>query len=112
MLTGLSQQLKATIWRGGEGEVEAWGLGSATLSALPVSSALGDVDQLLDAARVGQGLGVLHVLAGDLVQSAADGGHRLVRQQGGVAAGEPVHQVPHGVFPWGGEGTRRGTASR
>lgn len=75
------------------------GIGDSLLSASPVSSALGDVDQLLDAARVGQGLGVLHVLAGDLVQGAADGRHRLVRQQGGVAAGEPVHQVPHGVFP-------------
>lgn len=69
--------------------------------ASPVSPALGDVDQLLDAARVGQGLGVLHVLAGDLVQSAADGCDRLVRQQCGVAAGEPVHQVPHGVLPCG-----------
>lgn len=44
----------------------------------PVSSALGDVDQLLDAARVGQGLGVLHVFAGDLVQGATDGCHSLI----------------------------------
>lgn len=66
---------------------------------LPVPSAFGDVDQLLDAARVRQGLGVLHVPAGDLVQGATDGRHRLVRQQGGVSSGEAVDQVPHGVFP-------------
>lgn len=44
----------------------------------PVSSALGDVDQLLDAARVSQGLGVLHVFAGDLVQGATYGRHGLI----------------------------------
>ena len=66
----------------------------------PVSSALGDVDQLLDAARVGQGLGVLHVFAGDLVQGATDGSHGLVRQQGGVPPGETVDQVPHRILPW------------
>lgn len=65
----------------------------------PVSSALGDVDQLLDAARVGQGLGVLHVFARDLVQGATDGRHGLVRQQGGVSSRETVDQVPHGVLP-------------
>lgn len=70
-------------------------------AAAPVSSALCDVDQLLDAARVGQGLGVLHVLAGDLVQGATDGCHSLVRQQGGVSSGEAVYQVPHCVLPWG-----------
>lgn len=64
----------------------------------PVSSALGDVDQLLDAPRVGQSLGVLHVFAGDLVQGATDGRHRLVRQQGGVSPGEPVDQVPHRIL--------------
>lgn len=44
----------------------------------PVSSALGDVDQFLDAPCVSQGLGVLHVFAGDLVQSATDGCHSLI----------------------------------
>lgn len=80
-----------------------------TPSLSPLSPALGDVDQLLDAARVGQCLGVLHVLAGDLVQGAADGRHRLVREQGGVAPRETVHQVPHRVLPWEGgkEGGKR-----
>lgn len=66
----------------------------------PVSSALGDVDQFLNAARVGQGLGVLHVFAGDLVQGATDGSHGLVRQQGGVPPGETVDQVPHRILTW------------
>ena len=69
--------------------------------ALP--PALADVDQLLDAPRVSQGLGVLHVPAGHLVQRAADGCHRLVRQQGGVPPGQSVHQVSHCILPWGGE---------
>lgn len=66
--------------------------------SLPLSPAFGDVDQLLDAPGVGQRLGVLHVLAGDLVEGAADGRHRLVGEQGGVSAGQSVHQVPHGVL--------------
>lgn len=65
----------------------------------PVSSALGDVDQLLDAARVGQGLGILHVFAGHLVQGATDGCHGLIGQQGGVPPGETVDQVPHRILP-------------
>lgn len=65
----------------------------------PVPPALGDVDQLLDAPCVSQGLGVLHILTGDLVQGAADGRHGLVRQQGGVSPRETVHQVPHCVLP-------------
>lgn len=44
----------------------------------PVTSSLCYVDQLLYAASVSEGLGILHVLAGDLVQGAADGSHRLV----------------------------------
>ena len=66
---------------------------------LPVSSALGDVHQLLYASRISQGLGVLHVLAGDLVQGAADGRHGLIREHAGAGATwEPVDQVSHGVF--------------
>lgn len=70
----------------------------------PVSSALGDVDQLLDATCVGQGLGVLHVFARDLVQGATDGRHSLIRQQGGVPPRETIDQVPHRILPWEGEG--------
>lgn len=51
---------------------------------LPVSSALGYVHQLFYAPRVSQGLGILHVLAGDLVQGAADGCHGLIRQHAGA----------------------------
>lgn len=65
----------------------------------PVSSVLGDVDQLLDAPRVGQGFGVLHVFAGDLVQRAADGCHGFIGQHGGVSPREAVDQVPHGILP-------------
>lgn len=77
----------------------------------PVSSALGDVDQLLDAPRVGQGLGVLHVLAGDLVQGATDGRHRLVGQQRGAAPRETIDQVPHRILSCEGEEEVRHAAS-
>lgn len=69
------------------------------MRGLPVSSAFGDVDQLLDPPGVSQGFGVLHVLAGDLVQRAADGGHRFVGQHGGVPPREAIDQVPHRVLP-------------
>lgn len=74
--------------------------GSSPFAAnLPVSSAFGYVHQLLYAARVSQGLGVLHVLACDLVQSTADGCRGLVGQYAwAVAAGQPVDQVSHGVL--------------
>lgn len=66
---------------------------------LPVSPALGYVHQLFDPPRVGQGFGILHVFAGDLVQSTADGCHGLIRQHAGAAAArKPVDQVSHGVF--------------
>lgn len=78
----------------------------------PVSSALGDVDQLLDATCVGQGLGVLHVFAGDLVQGATDGRHGLVRQQGGVPPREAIDQVPHCILPWEGRGKVRHAANK
>lgn len=70
----------------------------------PVPAPLGDVDQFLDASRIRQGFGVLHVFAGDLVQSAADGGDRFIWEQCGVPPRQAVHQVPHGVFPWQAEG--------
>lgn len=88
---------------------------------LLVSFAASDADELLDAAGVPQGLGVLHVLGDDLVQRAADScdgvvRHGLPHQAAGVAAstspataavvvvaaaGQTVHQVPHGVFTCG-----------
>ena len=52
--------------------MRAWGW-HPLAADLPVSSALGDVHQLLYASRISQSLGVLHILAGDLVQGAADG---------------------------------------
>lgn len=68
---------------------------------LPVASSLCYVDQLLYPTGVGEGLGILHVLAGDLVQGAADRGHRLVRQDAwAVASWEPIDQVSHRVFTW------------
>lgn len=45
---------------------------SDTTLGLLVSFAPGDADELLDAAGVPQGLGVLHVLGDDLMQGAAD----------------------------------------
>lgn len=88
-----------------QGQPKSEGLGLAPpCNSLPVSSALGDVHQLLYASRVSQGLGVLHVLAGDLVQGAADGRHGLIRQHAGAGATwEPVDQVSHGVFPCPGQ---------
>lgn len=66
---------------------------------LPVTSSLCYVDQFLYPPGVGEGLGILHVLAGDLVQGAADRGHRLVRQDAGpISSGQPIDQVSHGVF--------------
>lgn len=50
-----------------------------------VPFAAGDADELLDAAGVAQGFGVLHVLGDDFVQRAADGGDRVVRH--GLAGG-------------------------
>lgn len=50
-----------------------------------VAFAAGDADELLDAAGVAQGFGVLHVLGDNLVQRAADGGDRVVRH--GLAGG-------------------------
>lgn len=68
-------------------------------SHLPVSSAFGYVHQLLYTSRVGQSFGILHVFAGDLVQSTADGCHGFIGQDAGaVATWKPVHQVSHGVF--------------
>lgn len=68
-------------------------------SHLPVSSAFGYVHQLLYTSRVSQSFGVLHVFAGDLMQSTADGCHSLIGQDAGaVATGKPVDQVSHGVF--------------
>lgn len=84
---------------------------------LLVSFAAGDADELLDAAGVPQGLGVLHVLGDDLMQCAADScdgvvRHGLPHQAAGIASsrtaavvvvtapGQAVHQVPHGVFTW------------
>lgn len=72
---------------------------NTSFCSAPVSSALGYVDQLLDAARVSESLCILHVFAGDLVQGATDGCHGLVRQQGGVPPRETVDQVPHRVLP-------------
>lgn len=46
---------------------------------LLVSFASGDTDELLYAAGVPQGLGVLHVFGDDLMQSAADSCDRVVR---------------------------------
>ena len=92
---------------------------------LLVSFAAGNANELLDAAGVPQGLGVLHVLGDDLVQGAADSRdgvvrHGLPHQTAGVAAsssttgavvvvaasGQAVHQVPHGVFTCGHGGLR------
>lgn len=72
---------------------------NTSFCSAPVSSALGYVDQLLDAARVSESLCILHVFAGDLVQGATDGCHGLVWQQGGVPPRETVDQVPHRVLP-------------
>jgi len=88
---------------------------------LLVSFAPGDANELLYAAGVPQGLGVLHVLGDNLVQCAADSsygviGHGLSRQDTAVAAssastaasvvvvaasGQTVHKVPHGIFTCG-----------
>lgn len=87
---------------------------------LLVSFAAGDANELLDAAGVPQGLGVLHVLGDDLMQCAADScdgvvRHGLPHKTAGVAASsssatavvviaasrQAVHQVPHGVFTYG-----------
>ena len=77
---------------------------------LLVSFAPGDAGELLDAAGVTQGLGVLHVLGDDLVQGAADGGYSVVGHglaggavgcaaAGAVAAPrQAVDQVAHGVL--------------
>lgn len=45
---------------------------SDNILGLLVSFAPGDADELLDAAGVPQGLGVLHVLGDDLMQGTAD----------------------------------------
>lgn len=57
-----------------------------------VPFAAGDADELLDAAGVAQGFGVLHVLGDDFVQRAADGGDRVVRH--GLAGGARRPGVP------------------
>lgn len=56
---------------------------------LPTSSA--DCNQLIDAFRLGESTGVLHIPAGDLVQRTTDRRHRLIRQQGGPIARETGH---------------------
>lgn len=65
----------------------------------PLSTSLGDVDEFLDASRVGESFGVLHVFAGDLVERTANGRDRLIGQLSGATSGQPVHQVTHRVLP-------------
>lgn len=76
-------------------------------SDLLISFAFRDADQLLDAACIPQGLGVLHVLGDHFVQGTADSGDRIIRHGlacrivAVVSSWKPVDQISHGVLAFG-----------